>query len=525
VLLTTVSSEFAITGDDRSAVDGHTLTEQIGLDEAEIDRRKSFTNFTDADAERLEAMEGTFDRIADDLVSEFYDHLGEYDETVSIIDSSSKGVEALQRTQTQYLRGLGHGEYDRSYFDNRARVGKIHDMLDLGPELYLGAYTIYYEGIVDAIVEDVKAEFGAGDADEARSEGASSDRARSEGEDDAETLDAALDAVAERTVSAMKLLNLDQQVAMNTYIQSYNDRVEEEAERRAEAAKKASEEIKQPVEHLTESAVEMSDRAARIRELTDDQSDKMQEVAGEVSNLSATVEEIASSADGIDAKSDEAVELAEEGRDVADDAIETMDQVGAATEDVTEDVDRLRERVGEIDEVVTMIDDIADRTNLLALNASIEAARAGNGDGSADGFAVVADEVKTLAEESSGQVARIEETVREIEAEADHTVESLEATSERIESGVEQVETALSALDDIVEAVRRVANDIDEIASATDDQAASTEEVASMVSGAAETAENIDQQVQGIVTESENQTQDIEEVEAAAAELVETIDE
>ncbi len=81
-----------------------------------------------------------------------------------------------------------------------------------------------------------------------------------------------------------------------------------------------------------------------------------------------------------------------------------MEQVNASSKTTATDVRQLRERIDEIDEMVTVIDDIAEKTNLLALNASIEAARAGE-DG--DGFAVVAEEVKALAEESQEHASEI----------------------------------------------------------------------------------------------------------------------
>ncbi|MEZ3118178.1 methyl-accepting chemotaxis protein [Halobaculum sp. MBLA0147] len=162
----------------------------------------------------------------------------------------------------------------------------------------------------------------------------------------------------------------------------------------------------------------------------------MREVSAEVSNLSATVEEIAASPTEIDEQSDRAVDLAEEGHAVADDARDTIEEMGDATETVTGDVAELRDRVDEIDEVVTVIDDIADRTNLLPHNASIEVARAGSADSGAEGFVVVTGEVKSLVEESSDQVGRIEATVREIEQQADETVDSLEEMrSDRLPHG------------------------------------------------------------------------------------------
>ena len=186
-------TDIKISERERSAVSGQGLTDEIGIDSGEINWRKDFTQFDEDDEETLTEISNVFDRIADDLVEEFYGHIQSYSQSVAILDSSSKSVEALKASQTKYLKELGQGTYDQSYFDRRARIGKIHDMLDLGPKIYLGAYSVYYEGIIEAIAEDVKQEV----SEEADTDGAPS------------TVDDAVDRVVDRTLSALKLVNLD----------------------------------------------------------------------------------------------------------------------------------------------------------------------------------------------------------------------------------------------------------------------------------------------------------------------------
>ena len=137
-------TDVKISARERGTVDGERLTEQLGIDAGEINWRRNFTQFDDDDERRLSELSHVFEAVADDLVDDFYDHIQSYSQSVAILDSSSKSVEALKRSQTEYLKDLGRGEYDQSYFDRRARIGKIHDMLDLGPQTYLGAYSVYY---------------------------------------------------------------------------------------------------------------------------------------------------------------------------------------------------------------------------------------------------------------------------------------------------------------------------------------------------------------------------------------------
>ena len=123
-----------VTETERTGVVGADLTNRIGIDADEIAWRKEYTRFSDEDAQHLLDVSDVFEEIADELVEEFYQHLQTYDETIAILDSSSKPIQALKRDQQQYLIELGQGEYDQRYFDRRARIGKIHDMLDLGPK-------------------------------------------------------------------------------------------------------------------------------------------------------------------------------------------------------------------------------------------------------------------------------------------------------------------------------------------------------------------------------------------------------
>ncbi|WP_241997316.1 methyl-accepting chemotaxis protein, partial [Halorubrum sp. SD626R] len=109
---------------------------------------------------------------------------------------------------------------------------------------------------------------------------------------------------------------------------------------------------------------------------------------------------------------DGAAERGQAGREEAAEAIEELETLEARIGETATAVENLVDRVGEIDEIAAVIDGIAEETNLLALNASIEAARA---DGSGDGFAVVADEVKALAEETRAEAAEISGRIDEVQ--------------------------------------------------------------------------------------------------------------
>ena len=513
-----MSGGHRITDEVRRQVDGAELAEGIGIDDEEVAWRKSFTGFEEADAETLASMSATFDDVAEDLVEEFYEHLQAYDRTTEILDRSSKSIEALKGSQQVYLTSLGRGVYGGSYFERRARIGKIHELLDLGPEIYLGAYTIYYRGILDAIADDVLSELARPDGEVGESAEASpDDRSNQQATADVDGLARAETAVTEmrrRTMAVLKLVNLDQQVAMDTYIHAYNDRLETELDRR----EAVSREVRTAISELESASTDVAESAAQISEIAEGQAEGISDVANEVSQLSATVEEIASTASEVEATSNEAERLAESGHESATAALDAMETVSEAAADVTDDVAALQSSVEEIDEVVEVIDGIAEETNLLALNASIEAARAGE---AGEGFAVVADEVKDLAEESRHQSGRIEEMVERIRADAEDTVDNLESTNAAIEEGVDRVDDAMTRLTDILSAVRESVAGIEEVSVATDDQAERTEAVANMLDSAVEEANDVSGEIERIAEANEEQAAKVDEIGGSLERLME----
>jgi len=249
-----------------------------------------------------------------------------------------------------------------------------------------------------------------------------------------------------------------------------------------------------------------------IAEEASRQVDDANAAVDDVSSLSATIEEIAATATAVSEQSDRAASEAAEGREAAAEATEALREAREAGQAALDRIDALTTQIDRIAEALAGIDDIADQTNMLALNASIEAARAGDG---SDGFAVVAEEIKSLAGESQSQADDIDALLTDVRAATDETVDQLERAVERIDRGTDRAEETKAAFDDVTEAVDETAADIGSVSAAADEQAATSERVAATVESVASSAESVERDIETIRDARSEQTEMLSEIEDA----------
>jgi twitching motility protein PilJ len=227
--------------------------------------------------------------------------------------------------------------------------------------------------------------------------------------------------------------------------------------------------------------------AAAVRETSAiaDRLAKSSEIqARQIDNASATVTQMAQSMDEVSAKTAASAEVAEksvgiahEGGDRVRRTIQGMNTIREHIQDTSKRIKRLGESSQEIGDIVALINDIADQTNILALNAAIQASAAGD---AGRGFAVVADEVQRLAERSSNATKRIETLVKTIQADTNEAVISMEKSTGEVVGGAGLAEKAGEALDEIEKVSANLAELIDEISKS----AGQVSEMASRVSTA-----------------------------------------
>ncbi|MBF0607898.1 MAG: bacteriohemerythrin [Candidatus Magnetobacterium sp. LHC-1] len=200
--------------------------------------------------------------------------------------------------------------------------------------------------------------------------------------------------------------------------------------------------------------------------------------AAAAEEMNVTITSIASNTTVVAEASSKAMEYANKGKEVSDGAVDIIYQVSTSTDALAKMITNLNKSVAEIGDVVTVINDIADQTNLLALNAAIEAARAGE---QGRGFAVVADEVRKLAERTIKQTTEISTKIKLVQEDSQKTTRSMTEASTGVTRATEYINDVGSSLSAIVGAVKDTRDQIGQIQASVDKQLELSEKVTSSV--------------------------------------------
>ena len=232
-------------------------------------------------------------------------------------------------------------------------------------------------------------------------------------------------------------------------------------------------------EQLASATEEMSSGAAQSAETARVQSDQTHQVATAMQEMSATVQQISEHSEKAASASQTAAQAARRGGQVADETLATMHSIAESTRAVASRITELGKSSEQIGKIIAVIDDIADQTNLLALNAAIEAARAGE---QGRGFAVVADEVRKLAERTTKATKEIASMIESIQAETRNAVQAMEKGSSEVQAGVEKTTASGAALAEIIKISEQVGDMISQIATAAIEQSSASEQINANVS-------------------------------------------
>lgn len=248
-------------------------------------------------------------------------------------------------------------------------------------------------------------------------------------------------------------------------------------------------------DNLATAAEELSSASSELSKRAQDQTQRVSQVAEMSNQLACSVAEIAQNTLSIDKRAENASRLAHDGKKLIQDSVSQMDEIKRLAEDSSYTVVRLTEKSTQIGQILEVINEIADQTNLLALNAAIEAARAGE---HGRGFAVVADEVRKLATRTQEATTEIEKTISDIRVEVENVKLKMDRVNDKVNVGLKFFLRASDVFSNIVEnfdslktMIQNIASAAEQISTVSESTKLNMEEISSGIKETGTTSEQI----------------------------------
>ncbi|QEM67629.1 methyl-accepting chemotaxis protein [Geobacter sp. FeAm09] len=279
-----------------------------------------------------------------------------------------------------------------------------------------------------------------------------------------------------------------------------------------EAMRRMVEQLRQVMDKVNRSSQEVASASVQLNGNADQMASASHEVVGQANTvataseeMSATSMDIANNCHRAAESSNQASRTAQAGAAIVRGTVDGMSRIADKVRSSATVVEQLGTRSDQIGAIVATIEDIADQTNLLALNAAIEAARAGE---QGRGFAVVADEVRALAERTARATREIGEMIKNIQGETRQAVSAMEAGVREVEQGTAEAARSGQALEEILEKINEVTAQISQIATAAEEQTATTREISNNI-----------QQISDVVEMSAKSSMDISQSSSSLSRL------
>ncbi|WP_421616983.1 methyl-accepting chemotaxis protein [Brevibacillus sp. TJ4] len=272
-----------------------------------------------------------------------------------------------------------------------------------------------------------------------------------------------------------------------------------------------TEESKHATQQITASMQEVANSAQSQATMVAESEKALEEVSHGIQN-------IAESSTLAAEKGTDATNHARQGGQFVEQTAQQIQAIYHSVKESGEAIQALDYRSKEIGEISTLINEIANQTNLLALNAAIEAARAGE---HGRGFAVVADEVRKLAEQSQQSSARISQLIQEVQLDIIRSTDSINRVADDVQSGLEVISLTQHSFREILSSMERIGEQITDVAATAQQMSASVEEVTASVSGITSISEDTLQMMQNVSDSTEKQLATAEDISLASSRLSE----
>jgi heme-based aerotactic transducer len=365
----------------------------IDVTDSSVLEKTSFIHLTDSDMKTIHRIQPIVNKYIDQLVNDFYSVIMQVPHLKNIIEQNST-VDRLKKTLRIHLFELFNGKIDEPFIEKRIRIAIIHFRIGLEPSWYMGAFQNIQNALTQAIFREVK---------------------------DTKQILSFLEVT-------QKLISLEQQLVLEAYHE--------------ENMKKLNSQFEEGKLHLKNKMTTVSQGLVALAEQNQ----------ASVETLNENVQMVNETAEESNEQAILARDYAKDGQNNLSDLLEKIDSMETLLKEMIESIYKLGESSNEISNVIHIVQDIAEQTNILALNSAIEAARAGE---HGRGFSVLAKEVQKLAEQTKESISQIHEFISASNTHKDRVIDILKEVEDAVQSGLSSSKKTQDSFQNIVQSVQQ----------------------------------------------------------------------